>query len=46
MDHINKLKLKEIRVLLFYHFGSEKLNGEQNKVEILEAVNDFFGKDW
>ena len=24
MDHINNLKLKDLRVLLFYHFCSEK----------------------
>ena len=27
MDHINTLKVKEIRVLLRYHFGSERLKG-------------------
>ena len=38
MDHINNLKLKDLRVLLCYHFGSEKLKGRQNKVELVEAV--------
>ena len=27
--NINKLKVKDIRVLLLYHFGSEKLKGSQ-----------------
>ena len=45
MDHINKLKVKEIRVLLCYHFGSEKLKGGPNKVELVEAVTDVLRKD-
>ena len=27
MDHINNLKVKYLRVLLHYHFGSENLKG-------------------
>ena len=42
MDHINKLKLKELRGLLCYHFGSEKLNGSPNIVELVEAVTECF----
>ena len=38
IDHINNLKLKELRVLLCYHFGSEKLKGIPNKVDLVEAV--------
>ena len=32
MDHINDLKEKGLRVLLCYHFGSEKLKGVPKKV--------------
>ena len=32
MDHINKLKLKNIWLLLRYHSGSEKLRGIPKKV--------------
>ena len=38
MDHINNLKVKGLSVLLCYHFGSEKLQGILNKVELVEAV--------
>ena len=41
MDHINNLKVKDIRALLCYHFGSERLKGIPKKVELVEAVNDF-----
>ena len=41
MDHINNLKVKYIRVLLHYHFGSEKLKGIPKKVELVEAVKYF-----
>ena len=44
--HINNLKLKEIRVMICYHFGSEKLKAIPNKVELLEAVTEFLQKDW
>ena len=27
MDHINDLKVTDLRVLLHYHFGSEKVEG-------------------
>ena len=45
MDHINNLKVNDLRVLLCYHFGSEKLKGVPNKLELVEAVKDFFIKD-
>ena len=38
MDQIKNLKANEVRVLLFYHSGSEKLKGSPNKVELMEAV--------
>ena len=46
MDHINILKVKDLRVLLRYRFGSEMLKGGPNKVELLEAVTDLFRRDW
>ena len=42
MDYINNLKVKELRVILRYHFGSERLKGSPNKVELVEAVTDLF----
>ena len=42
MDHINSLKVKDIRVILRCHFGSEKLKGGPRKVELVEAVKYFF----
>ena len=39
--HINNLKVKDIRVILCYHFGSDKLKGIPIKVEIVEAVKYF-----
>ena len=46
MDHINTLKVKELRVLLLYHFGLERLKGTPKKVELVEAVTDLFLRDW
>ena len=46
MDHINNLKVKELRVLLCYHFGSERLKGTPKKVELVEAITDLFRRDW
>ena len=46
MDHINNLKVKEIQVLLRYHFKSERLKGSPMKVELVEAVTDLFQRDW
>ena len=40
MDHINNLKLKEIRVLLFYHFVPENMKESPNKVELVESVTE------
>ena len=45
MDHINNLKVKDLRVLPRYKFGSENLKGIPNKVELVGGV-DFFRKDW
>ena len=41
IDHINNLKLKELRVLLCYHFGSEKLKVIPKKVELVETATIF-----
>ena len=38
MDHTNNLKVKDIRVLLRYHFGSDNLKASPKKVELLEAI--------
>ena len=38
MDHINNLKVKDLMVLLRYHFGSETLKGSPNKMELVESV--------
>ena len=46
IDHINELKVEDLRVLLRYHFGSEKLKGIPKKVELVGAVKYFFRKDW
>ena len=45
MDCISNLKVKEIQVLLHYHFGSERLKGSPNKVELVKDVTDLFGGD-
>ena len=44
-DHINDLKFKELRVLLRYQFGSERLKGIPKKVELVEAVTGLFLRD-
>ena len=41
MDHINNLEVKDLTVLLRYHFGSEKLKGDPKKVELVGAVGFF-----
>ena len=41
MDHINNLKLEDLRVILHYHFGSEKLKVIQEKVDLVESVTEF-----
>ena len=46
MDHINILKVKELWVLLRYHFGPERLKGSPKKVELVEAVTGLFRRDW
>ena len=45
MDHINTLKVKELRVILHYHFGPERLKGIPKKVELVEAVTDLFRRE-
>ena len=45
MDHINTLKVKELRVILRYQFGLERLKGTPKKVELVEAVTDLFRMD-
>ena len=46
MDHINSTKVKHLRVIIRYNFGSEKLKGIPNKVELVEVVKDLFINDW
>ena len=46
MYHINNFKVKRIIVLLCYNFVSEMLTGNQNKVELVEAVTDCIRKYW
>ena len=41
MYHINNLKVKDLRVLLCYNSGSEKLKGNPKKLELVEAVKYF-----
>ena len=38
MNHIKKLKVNELRVILWYIFGSLKLKGIPKKVELVEDV--------
>ena len=38
--------VKELRVLLCYNFGLERLKGIPKKVELVEAVTDLFRRDW
>ena len=45
MDHINNIKVKELRVIIFYYLLSVKLKGSLIKLELVEAVTDFFRKD-
>ena len=42
MYHINNLKVKDIRVLIYYHFGLERLKGIPKKVELVEALDYLF----
>ena len=42
MDHINNFKVKELWVLLCYHFGSERFKGIRNKSELVEAATDLY----
>ena len=38
MDQINNLKVKDLRVIIRYHFGSENLKGIPKKVKLVGAV--------
>ena len=46
MDHINIIKVKELRLILRYHFGSERLKGSPKKMKLVEAVPGLFQRDW
>ena len=46
MYHINKLKVRCLRVILCYKYGSEKLKGSPNKLELVEDVKYFPRKYW
>ena len=46
IDHINILKVKELRVLLRYRFGTERLEGSQKKLELVEAADNLFRGEW
>ena len=41
MDYINKIKVKELRVIIFYYLLSVKLKGSLIKLELVEAITDF-----
>ena len=45
-DHIKTLKVKELRVLLCYQFGSERFKGTSKKMELVEAVNGLSKSNW
>ena len=45
MYYINNLKVKDLRVLLRYNFGSENLNGIPKKVELVGDFKYIFRKD-
>ena len=42
MDHINNLKVKDLRVIICYQFGLERLKGRPKKVNLVEAVTNVF----
>ena len=44
MDHIKKLKSKDLKVLLHYYSRTEKLKASPKKVELVEAVTELFRK--
>ena len=46
MYHINNLKVKELRVLIQYYFGSGKCKEIPKKLELVEAITDFLIKYW
>ena len=46
MDHINNFNVKDLRVLLCYHLGTEHLKGIPRKSELMEDVKYIFRKDW
>ena len=45
IDHINNIEVKELRVVIFYYLFSVELKGSLIKLELVEAVTDFFRKD-
>ena len=46
MDHINNIKMNNTRVLLWYHYGTEKFNITPKKLELVDAVTEVFIKYW
>ena len=44
MDHPKNLKVKDLKLLLCSYFGSEKLKGVPNKVEVVDFATDLFRK--
>ena len=42
MDHINNLEVKDLRVIICYHSGSENLKGSPKKVELMGDVKYIF----
>ena len=44
VDHTKNPKVQDIKVLIRYYFGSEKLKGRPNKIELSEAVTELFIK--
>ena len=42
MNHINNLKVKELRVIICCHFGLERLKRSPKKVELMEDVTGLF----
>ena len=45
MDYTKNLKVKDLKVLLCYYFGSEKMNGSPKRVELVETITGLFRKD-
>ena len=45
MDHSNDPNVKELWMLLCYHFGLERLKGSPKKVELVEDVTGLFQRE-